>query len=112
MHIMVSILCEDISEDLWHHLRRLGLNEIDDKHPVFRNIKQAVETLFQQRCLLKDKVIGPEGNTMMYELAERATDSSLNMRLKEYICCRDCSQSGLGRSKMIDNSNKLRNDSS
>ncbi|KAG9449607.1 hypothetical protein H6P81_009572 [Aristolochia fimbriata] len=72
-------------EDLWHHLRRLGLNENDDKHPVFGNIKQAVETLVQQRYLLKDKVIGPEGNTMMYELAERATDSSLNMRLKEYI---------------------------
>ncbi|XP_068643668.1 uncharacterized protein [Aristolochia californica] len=72
-------------EDLWHHLRRLGLNENDEKHPIFGNIKQAVEALVQQRYLQKDKVNGPEGNTMMYELAERATVESVNMRLKECI---------------------------
>ncbi|XP_077213546.1 melanoma-associated antigen G1-like protein isoform X2 [Tasmannia lanceolata] len=72
-------------ENLWHHLRRLGLNESDEKHPLFGNIKQALEALVQQRYLQKDKVNGPEGNALMYELAERALDDSINERLKEYI---------------------------
>ncbi|KAF9605701.1 hypothetical protein IFM89_018044 [Coptis chinensis] len=72
-------------ENLWHHLKRLGLQEADESHPVLGNLKQAVEALVQQRYLQKDKVNGPEGNTLFYELAERALDESLNKRLKEYI---------------------------
>ncbi|KAF5183713.1 melanoma-associated antigen G1-like protein [Thalictrum thalictroides] len=75
-----------IAEDsLWHHLHRLGLNETDESHPILGNLKQALEALVQQRYLQKNKVNGPEGNTLFYELAERALDQSVNQPLKEYI---------------------------
>jgi hypothetical protein len=35
--------------------------------------------------LQKDKVNGPEGSTLFYELAERALDGPVNERIKEYI---------------------------
>ncbi|XP_059459717.1 uncharacterized protein LOC132189152 isoform X2 [Corylus avellana] len=72
-------------ENLWHHLRRMGLSDSDEIHPVLGNVKQALETLVQQRYLQKDKVSGPEGNTLFYELAERALDGPVNERVKEYI---------------------------
>uniref|UniRef100_A0A5B6Z8E1 Putative melanoma-associated antigen 8 isoform X2 n=1 Tax=Davidia involucrata TaxID=16924 RepID=A0A5B6Z8E1_DAVIN len=72
-------------ESLWHHLRRLGLCESDESHPVLGNIKQALEALVQQRYLQKDKVNGPEGNTLFYELAERALDGTISEKIKEYI---------------------------
>lgn len=72
-------------ENLWHQLNRMGLGENDEKHPVFGNTKQALEALVQQRYLQKEKVSGPEGNTMMYELAERALDEPIKTKLKDYI---------------------------
>ncbi|KAK9271400.1 hypothetical protein L1049_026990 [Liquidambar formosana] len=72
-------------ENLWHHLRRMGLFESDESHPVLGNIKQALEALVQQRYLQKDKVNGPEGNTLFYELAERALDGTVSEKIKEYI---------------------------
>ncbi|OUZ99637.1 MAGE protein [Macleaya cordata] len=72
-------------ENLWHHLRRLGLCETDETHPVLGNTKQALEALVQQRYLQKNKVSGPEGNTLFYELAERALDESVCERIKENI---------------------------
>ncbi|XP_058096850.1 uncharacterized protein LOC131242299 isoform X2 [Magnolia sinica] len=72
-------------ENLWRHLRRMGLDESDERHPLFGNMKQALEALVQQRYLQKDKFNGQEGNTLMYELAERATDESVGGRLKEHI---------------------------
>ncbi|KAG2631675.1 hypothetical protein PVAP13_2NG040200 [Panicum virgatum] len=66
-------------------LKRLGLMENDDKHPVFGNNKQALERLVQQRYLLKEKLAGPEGHVVMYELAERALDESTSGSLKAYI---------------------------
>ncbi|XP_020110133.1 non-structural maintenance of chromosomes element 3 homolog [Ananas comosus] len=72
-------------ENLWHQLRRLGLNESDENHPVFGNSKQTLEMLVQQRYLQKEKVVGPEGNTLMYDLAERALDESISGKLKDYI---------------------------
>uniref|UniRef100_A0A5B6Z7A1 Putative melanoma-associated antigen 8 isoform X2 n=1 Tax=Davidia involucrata TaxID=16924 RepID=A0A5B6Z7A1_DAVIN len=71
-------------ESLWHHLRRLGLCESDESH-LLGNIKQALEALVQQRYLQKDKVNGPEGNTLFYELAERALDGTISEKIKEYI---------------------------
>lgn len=41
--------------------------------------------LFLCRYLQKDKINGPEGNTLYYELAERALDGPINGRIKEYI---------------------------
>ncbi|KAM7508810.1 hypothetical protein LguiA_019263 [Lonicera macranthoides] len=72
-------------ENLWHHLRRLGLIETDENHPALGNIKQALETLVHQRYLQKDKVNGPEGNTLVYELAERALDEKVSKKIKEYV---------------------------
>ncbi|KAG6775999.1 hypothetical protein NC652_014087 [Populus alba x Populus x berolinensis] len=72
-------------ENLWHHLKKMGLFENDESHPALGNIKQALETLVQQRYLQKDKISGPEGNTLVYELAERALDGPVNERVKEYI---------------------------
>ncbi|KAG5563084.1 hypothetical protein RHGRI_005732 [Rhododendron griersonianum] len=72
-------------ENLWHHLRRLGLSENDEGHPALGNIKQALEALVQQRYLQKEKSNGPEGNTLVYELAERALDGPISERIKEYI---------------------------
>uniref|UniRef100_A0A453BMR8 MAGE domain-containing protein n=1 Tax=Aegilops tauschii subsp. strangulata TaxID=200361 RepID=A0A453BMR8_AEGTS len=72
-------------EDLWRQLKRLGLNETDENHPVLGNNKQALELLVQQRYLLKEKIAGPEGHSMVYELAERALDESISSKLKEYI---------------------------
>ncbi|KAM0852195.1 hypothetical protein ACQ4PT_051913 [Festuca glaucescens] len=74
-----------VSEDLWHQLKRLGLNETDENHPLLGNNKQALELLVQQRYLLKEKIAGPEGHFMSYELAERALDESISSKLKEYI---------------------------
>ncbi|KNA22161.1 hypothetical protein SOVF_036830 [Spinacia oleracea] len=72
-------------EDLWHHMRRMGLLETDENHPVLGNVKLSLEALVQQRYLQKDKVSGPEGNTIMYELAERALDGEVNQQIKDYI---------------------------
>ncbi|KAL6965072.1 hypothetical protein U1Q18_036130 [Sarracenia purpurea var. burkii] len=72
-------------ESLWHHLRRLGLSERDESHPILGNVKQALEALVQQRYLQKEKANGPEGNTLFYELAERALDGPISQRIKEYI---------------------------
>lgn len=45
----VNLLLVKCAENLWDHLRRVGLNENDVKHPSFGNIKQAIEALVQQR---------------------------------------------------------------
>ncbi|CAN8289980.1 unnamed protein product [Cochlearia groenlandica] len=72
-------------ETLWHHLRRTGLHESDEHHPLFGNNKQTLETLVQQRFLQKEKVSGPEGNTLFYDLAERALDPQVSEKVKDYI---------------------------
>lgn len=72
-------------ENLWHHMRRMGLQEADENHPALGNVKVSLEALVQQRYLQKDKVSGPEGTTVMYELAERALDGEVSQKIKEYI---------------------------
>ncbi|KAI3930805.1 hypothetical protein MKX01_037251, partial [Papaver californicum] len=74
-----------LQKNLWQHLKRLGLLETDQMHPVLGDVKKALESLVQQRYLQKNKVNGPEGNILIYELAERALDESVNARMKEYI---------------------------
>lgn len=110
--MILLIFDKHVSEDLWRQLKRLGLNETDENHPVLGNNKQALELLVQQRLLvlsgraaewislatfaffdlvslprylLKEKIAGPEGHSMVYELAERALDESISSKLKEYI---------------------------
>ncbi|XP_020575832.1 melanoma-associated antigen 1-like [Phalaenopsis equestris] len=72
-------------ENLWHHLRRMGLSESDENHPVFGNTKQTLDLLVQQRFLQKEKTNGPEGNVIVYELAERALEGSVYKKLKDSI---------------------------
>ncbi|CAD6249530.1 unnamed protein product [Miscanthus lutarioriparius] len=68
----------------WHQLKRVGgVNENDETHPVLGNKK--LEHLVQQRYLLKEKVVGPEGHFMMYELVERALDESISAKIKDHI---------------------------
>ncbi|XP_009334328.2 uncharacterized protein LOC103927160 isoform X2 [Pyrus x bretschneideri] len=74
-----------ITKDFWRNLRRMGLDESNENHPVLGNIKQALDTLVQQRYLQKDKVSGPEGNTLFYELAERALDAPISESTKAHI---------------------------
>ncbi|CAL5024497.1 unnamed protein product [Urochloa decumbens] len=71
-------------EGLWRQLKRVGLNENDENHSVFGNNKNALELLVQQRYLLKEKLAGPEGHVVMYELAERALDETISGILKDY----------------------------
>ncbi|CAA7401660.1 unnamed protein product [Spirodela intermedia] len=73
------------SESLWYHLRRLGLDENDENHSLFGNIKHTLESLVQQRYLQKEKCDGQDSNAMIYALAERALDPSFNEKLKDYI---------------------------
>ncbi|CAI8590166.1 unnamed protein product [Vicia faba] len=72
-------------ESLWSQLNRMSLSDSEANHPALGNIKQALELLVQQRYLQKDKVHGPEGNTVYYELAERASDGPIYDKVKEYI---------------------------
>ncbi|KAK8544554.1 hypothetical protein V6N13_026054 [Hibiscus sabdariffa] len=73
------------SDNLWHHLKRMRLHETNENHPVLGNVKQALEMLVQQRYMQKDKVSGPEGATLFYELAERALEGTVSERIKQYI---------------------------
>ncbi|GMI64873.1 hypothetical protein like AT1G34770 [Hibiscus trionum] len=83
---IVQLAGGKIAEDnLWHHLKRMGLHETDENHPVLGNVKQALEMLVQQRYLQKDKVSGPEGTTLFYELAERALEGTVSERIKQYV---------------------------
>ncbi|KAI4321137.1 hypothetical protein MLD38_034558 [Melastoma candidum] len=72
-------------DNLWHHLRRLGLHENDENHEHFGNLKQALHSLVSQRYLQKNRVPGPEGSNFFYELAERALDANVTDKLKKYI---------------------------
>ncbi|GMH05127.1 hypothetical protein Nepgr_006967 [Nepenthes gracilis] len=82
VHLAGGKISED---DLWHHLKRMGLHQTDENHPVLGNVKLSLEAQVQQRYLQKDKVNGPEGNTIMYELAERALVGPISQQIKEYI---------------------------
>ncbi|KAL4562869.1 hypothetical protein LXL04_026900 [Taraxacum kok-saghyz] len=72
-------------ESLWHHLGRLGMTQSDERHTDFGSTKQTIETLVQQRYLQKDKTNGPEGLTLIYELAERGLDAALSSTFKDSL---------------------------
>ncbi|PKA65627.1 hypothetical protein AXF42_Ash020557 [Apostasia shenzhenica] len=77
-------------ENLWHHLRRLGLSVSDESHPVFGSTKQKLDLLVQQRFLQKEIANDAGGKVVMYELAERALEESVNDKLKDYIAQVHC----------------------
>lgn len=47
--LLVTLFASNFEENLWNHLRRLGLHENDEYHPDFGNTKVALEALVQQR---------------------------------------------------------------
>ena len=49
--LMFLSVFNHISEDLWHQLKRVGLNENDETHPVLGNNKRKLEHLVQQRLV-------------------------------------------------------------
>ncbi|KAH9539347.1 hypothetical protein CY35_15G053400 [Sphagnum magellanicum] len=73
------------TEVVWQQLRRLGIQESDENHQVFGNIKQAMETLAKQRYIQKDKVASNEGDSFVFELAERAEDEAFKKKLQDFI---------------------------
>ncbi|KAI9085332.1 hypothetical protein K1719_032709 [Acacia pycnantha] len=73
------------AESLFSHMRRMGLSENEESHPLLGNVKHALELLVQQRYLQKDNVKGPDDNTLFYELAERALDGPISDKIKEYV---------------------------
>ncbi|KAE8704426.1 RNA-binding protein 40-like [Hibiscus syriacus] len=85
VHFIDQYMSFKILENLWHHLKRMGLHGTDGNHPILGNVKQSLDMLVQQRYLQKDKVSGPEGTTMFYELAERAMEGTVTERIKQYI---------------------------
>lgn len=65
----------------WRHLCSKG-KEIFWLHFA---IDSVVYGQFAIRYLQKEKSNDPDGNVLMYELAERALDESINIKLKNYI---------------------------
>ncbi|RVW12824.1 hypothetical protein CK203_113439 [Vitis vinifera] len=57
-----------------------GLYENEENHPVLGNISRIGSTC-PAKVLQKDKVNGPEGNTLFYELAERALDEAIGKKI-------------------------------
>lgn len=57
------------------------------KKEIYINQFLIIQFLYTYLCryLQKDKVAGPEGNNVMYELAERALDGEVSQKIKEYI---------------------------
>ncbi|CAA3015462.1 Hypothetical predicted protein, partial [Olea europaea subsp. europaea] len=48
VHLVVHQVADRSSKNLWHHLRRLGLYENEESHPILGNVKLALEGLVQQ----------------------------------------------------------------
>ncbi|KAE8690408.1 RNA-binding protein 40-like [Hibiscus syriacus] len=66
---IVQLAGGKIAEDnLWHHLKRMGLHETDENHPILGNVKQSLEMFVHQR----------------YN-AERALEGTVSERIKQYL---------------------------
>ncbi|CAM6120560.1 unnamed protein product [Calypogeia fissa] len=72
-------------ETVMQSLERMGIREADANHPVFGNMKNALETLSKQRYIQKEKLTGHDGDGFVYDLAERALDESFQRRLGEFM---------------------------
>eukprot|EP00249_Psilotum_nudum_P010286 c22451_g1_i1 orf=348-974(-) len=94
---ILHICGEKIPEEtLWLHLRRLGIKQEEEMHPVFGDIKQCLEALIKQRYIQKEKSSNPEGDTFVYELAEKALDNPVKAKLQGFISQMVNREPGLG----------------
>lgn len=72
-------------ETLWTQLKRMGIHECDNSHPVFGNVKEAIQTLVRQRYIRKEKVPSNDGDTWVFDLAERALDARFKAQVQAFI---------------------------
>lgn len=72
-------------EILYAQLKRMGINEFDNDHPLFGNIKMAIETLVKQRYIRKEKVSSSDGDTWVLDLAERSLDERFKNEVQTFI---------------------------
>lgn len=71
-------------ETLWIHLGRLGIKQ-DVSHLVFGDIKQCLEVMIKQRYISKEKISSVDGDTYVYELAEKALDPAVKSKIGAFI---------------------------
>lgn len=82
---VISLCGEKVPEEtLWLHLGRCGVKP-DVNHPVFGDIKQCIDSLIKQRYIVKDKVSSAEGDSFVYELAEKSLEQAVKSKLDAFI---------------------------
>ncbi|MCO5547059.1 hypothetical protein L7F22_000500 [Adiantum nelumboides] len=82
---IISLCGEKVPEEtLWLHLGRCGIKP-DLHHPVFGDIKQCMDSLIRQRYILKEKVSGVDGESFVYELAEKSLDQAVKSKLDSFV---------------------------
>eukprot|EP00250_Pteridium_aquilinum_P006443 c16371_g1_i1 orf=207-995(+) len=82
---VISLCGEKVPEEtLWLHLGRYGIKP-DVQHPVFGDIKQCIDSLIKQRYILKEKVAGADGDSHVYELAEKSLDQAVKTKLDVFV---------------------------
>lgn len=82
---IIHICGEKVPEEtLWLHLGRLGIKQ-DISHPVFGDIKQCLEAIIKQRYISKEKNSSAEGDSYVYELAEKALDQAVKSKLDAFV---------------------------
>lgn len=83
---ILQLAGDRVPEDtLWTQLRRMGINEVDTSHPVFGNIREAIQTLVKQRYIRKEKVASNDVDTWVFDLAERAQDANFKTQVQAFI---------------------------
>ncbi|KAI5072702.1 hypothetical protein GOP47_0012808 [Adiantum capillus-veneris] len=82
---IISLCGEKVPEEtLWLHLGRCGIKP-DVQHPSFGDIKQCIDSLIRQRYILKEKVSGADGESFVYELAEKSLDQAVKLKLDAFV---------------------------
>lgn len=82
---VISLCGEKVPEEtLWLHLGRYGIKS-DAQHPVFGDIKQCMDSLIKQRYILKEKVSSADGDSHVYELAEKSLDQAVKSKLDAFV---------------------------
>ena len=94
MKMKKTILSLETLSRHWKHLSSKGQTNLIGGFYIYYEFQdysldgpQFAKPIIELICryLQKDKVNGPEGNTLFYELAERALDEAIGKKIKEYI---------------------------
>lgn len=81
----ISLCGEKVPEEiLWAHLGRYGI-KFDVPHPVFGDIKQCMDSLTKQRYISKEKVSSADGDSFVFELAEKSLDGLVKSKLDAFV---------------------------